>query len=684
MPLRAEICNLCNISVIRKFASYDHSQNDDSLSNEENMDIAGSTGSGGEDIGNNETFYGSESDSETEEDVAHNGEYFGSVYGSDDEENFEDDPFEENTSNNISLNAELRDDILRKGISSHNSCTFGCNEGSKMNVPKQLRMKLIADYRFYVPENSVMCCDHLTTEDWWPLVRRRNRAASPEDYSTIFELQHEYIAYLKKGSNKRFFDVNDLNSIESTTFKTWFGYTKEEFEDILLESKCTKRQLAFFLCKMRNNIPNKNIGSLFGISRTIVGKEIAKAVEQLNGTLVPRHLNKRREELLQHVTDTAKVLFDLQPNELALAWDGTYRHIEKSTCYRFQQMSYSGQKKDNIYKIMGIICTDGYAARVIVPFEGSKSDCPITEECFEKHADKLNIIQPGDTMIADRGFMRVEEVFTSRGLKFFTPKSKEAGNKQLTTTQANESRRVTHVRFIVEQFYGRLQSRFKYFAGTGRNVSLKWDANAYSICAALLNKFYIPIEVDKDYPGLAEHLKARMSVENHLAEMVATIKPSLTITKPPFELIDHSTIAATFPQLSETDLHMISCGPYQIKNARSYYGQIPDPSKGTFALERYSSSRLPLDYQRFGITINRENAILVRGGIDSRFQKNKDRRPLVLFDISKTGTAAISEYWCNCDSGARTAGCCSHVMSVIWYLCYAHDKNIIPPSNNAK
>ena len=310
------------------------------------------------------------------------------------------------------------------------------------------------------------------------------------------------------------------------------------------------------------------------------------------------------------------------------------------------------------------------------------SDCPITEECFAKHADKLNVIQSGDTMIADRGFMRVEDAFTSRGLKFFTPKSKESGNKQLTTMQANESRRVTHIRFIVEEFYGRLQSKFKFLAGTVRNVSLKWDWKAYSICAALLNKFHKPINPDKDFPGLAEHLKARMSVENHLADMVAAIKPSLTITKPPFELIDHSNIAATFPRLSEHDLHMIACGPYQIKNARSYYGHIPDPSKGIFALERYSSSRPPLNYHDYDITINAADAILVRGGIDSRFQKNKSRKPLVLFDISKTGPEAVPEYCCNCDSGARTAGCCSHVMSVIWYLCYAHDKNIVPPSDN--
>ena len=676
-PSDPEICNQCGTSVERKFISYVPPHNDESRLNDEDMELELE-----DSIVNNGDFYGAESDSEAEEDVAHIEEYFGSEFGSDNEDDFANEPLQQFTADNISLNAVQSRNILRKGTSSHSSCTFGCSEGSKMKVPKNLRMQLIADYRFYVPENSVMCCNHLDTEDWWPLVCQRNRPISIDDYPDIFELQQEYISYLKKGSNKGFFDLDNLNSIKPSTFEAWFGHNKEQFHDILSESQCTKRQLALFLCKMRNNIPNKNIGTLFGISGPYVGKEIAKAVGKMNNTLVPNHLNKSREELLHHVTPTAKILFDLQPNELALTWDGTYRHIEKSTCYRFQQMSYSGQKKDNIYKIMGIICTDGYAARVIVPFEGSKSDCPITEECFEEHADKLNIIQPGDTMIADRGFMRVEKTFTDRGLKFFTPKSKEAGNKQLTTMQANESRRVTHVRFIVEQFYGRLQSKYKFFAGTVRNVSLKWDAKAYSICAALLNKFHTFIETDKEYPGLAEHLKARMTVENHLADMVAAIKPNLTITKPPFELIDHNTIATTFPQLSEHDLHMISCGPYQIKNARSYFGHIPDPNKGTFALEWYSSSRSPLNYQQYGISIDTTNAILVRGGIDSRFQKNKNRKPLVLFDTSKTGPVAISEYWCNCDSGARTAGCCSHVMSVIWYLCYAHDKNVIPPNDN--
>ncbi|XP_028170363.1 uncharacterized protein LOC114360013 [Ostrinia furnacalis] len=42
---------------------------------------------------------------------------------------------------------------------------------------------------------------------------------------------------------------------------------------------------------------------------------------------------------------------------------------------------------------------------------------------------------------------------------------------------------------------------------------------------------------------------------------------------------------------------------------------------------------------------------------------------------------AIIGYCCNCIVGLRTVGCCSHVMSIVWYLAYArHLDNISPPA----
>jgi hypothetical protein len=272
----------------------------------------------------------------------------------------------------------------------------------------------------------------------------------------------------------------------------------------------------------------------------------------------------------------------------------------------------------------------------------------------------------------------VEGIFRAHGLEFHAPKSKAPRAKQLTTENANYTRAVTKVRFIVEQFFGRLQSKFKFFSGRVRNVSLEWDSQAYKICAALLNMFHKRLVPDAAYPGTVQRLLERMEVENHLQDVISESRPSLARTRLNFERIRHDSIGQDFPQLTKADLYSISLGPYQINNALSYFGQNrdDDPQNAPFQLERYQHL---IDFQAYEIDIEPPNAVLVRGQIKSRYSSTTVRKAFVLFDTSLAGVDAVREWYCDCTNGSRTAGCCSHVMSVVWYLCFAHDENPFPP-----
>lgn len=52
----------------------------------------------------------------------------------------------------------------------------------------------------------------------------------------------------------------------------------------------------------------------------------------------------------------------------------------------------------------------------------------------------------------------------------------------------------------------------------------------------------------------------------------------------------------------------------------------------------------------------------------SRYRGGKHHHIFVLVDKSKTGIYAIREYCCTCESGSRTVGCCSHLMTIVWFL----------------
>ena len=620
-------------------------------------------------------------DSDGEEDIEPVDDYFGSELGSDDEGDANDGQMGETGQSDTRDNSGPNDNRFRKGAHSHASCTFGCGTSNQLvQVPNIFRRILVVDYRFYVVEGSRMCVAHDGTENWWPLVNRVYRwVSTAEELIDIIKLQKEYIDYLRNGSSKLFFDCQDFESIKPKVFETWFGYTKEQFEDIQAESRCTRRQLAIFLCKMRNNLPNENIGTFFGVGRTTVGKEISEAVKQMTQHLVPLYLDQTREQLLQHRIPTAQVLFNIQPDQLCCAMDGTYRHIEKSTNMLMQKVSYSVQKGDNIYKIMCITMMDGFIARLFVDFEGKKSDGPITIECFQKYQREMGFLQQDDTMIADRGFRRVADAFTDRGINFAIPLSKNPGESQLNVDDGNATRDVTHVRFIVEQDFGRLQSKFKFLAGTVRNVNLKWDSKAYKICAALLNKFHVSMIPDTRFEGIVQRMIERRDKRNLLLDLIKDVSPKLTIAKRPFEPIDHHYIGETIPPMSEDDLFWISLGSYQIDTARGYYGFCRDED-GRVNMEMYGGPHArPLNYRDYDINIESANAILVRGIIKSRFVNGKTRKAFVLFDKSEVGERSVREYWCDCPCGARTVGCCSHVMFVIWWLGWAHDKGVVPP-----
>lgn len=49
---------------------------------------------------------------------------------------------------------------------------------------------------------------------------------------------------------------------------------------------------------------------------------------------------------------------------------------------------------------------------------------------------------------------------------------------------------------------------------------------------------------------------------------------------------------------------------------------------------------------------------------------------------SQPGRDSIKAYYCTCKNGARTVGCCVHILTVIWYLGYAkhQEKRPKPPS----
>lgn len=74
---------------------------------------------------------------------------------------------------NISIDLNVPDlSIYRKGNSSHNRCTFSCqNIENSISVPNAIRHELLMNYKFLVYPDTRICSAHIGICNYWPLVK---------------------------------------------------------------------------------------------------------------------------------------------------------------------------------------------------------------------------------------------------------------------------------------------------------------------------------------------------------------------------------------------------------------------------------------------------------------------------------------------------------------------------------
>ena len=96
-------------------------------------------------------------------------------------------------------------------------------------------------------------------------------------------------------------------------------------------------------------------------------------------------------------------------------------------------------------------------------------------------------VQVLDILIADRGFRDVKEFLEQIGLKVHYPRFMARGQTQLEDLEANQSRLVTKIRWVVEVVNSRLK-RWAFLANVVPLACLDDLEDYILIVAALCNK----------------------------------------------------------------------------------------------------------------------------------------------------------------------------------------------------
>lgn len=446
------------------------------------------------------------------------------------------------------------------------------------------------------------------------------------------------------------------NLADNSIYDTLTGISRSQFESILSsvpirgcgEFQFQRRNsLAVLLMKLRTGLSHSHLATLFRVSKQAISRRILATTKLLLTHFVGKHIGKQifnRENCIQNQTsEVTRQLFG--SNKLVIVCDSTYIYIQKSQHFKFARKTYSSHKYRPLIKFMISVSTDGTILDVAGPYfaDGRNSDGNILNHQLESGAGIFKFMKSNDILVVDRGFQAAKGNISQKGIHFLQPLSPNLkDNNRDATLILNASRVVTKLRWVVECAHARIKT-WKWFSSVVSNHQLNQVEAYISIVAAIINAFRVPLVRDIDFdPAVITRFKERLNVNNNLAEKIQAGLLSLKRKSDWMEFPDNDD----FPILTSKFLENHVCfGTYQIKLARSY-------------AEEHGQTKS-------GFKIHKNDGRLILGKIQSRHSNAVQYQVLVKYDKSNS---TDFQWYCNCKSGRRTAGCCAHVATILWWL----------------
>ncbi|KAJ8964893.1 hypothetical protein NQ314_004532 [Rhamnusium bicolor] len=157
------------------------------------------------------------------------------------------------------------------------------------------------------------------------------------------------------------------------------------------------------------------------------------------------------------VKSNLSLAFRARYNNVLCIIDCLEIEIEKPSDSVKQSLTWSEYKKCNTLKYL-ISCTpDGIVNFISTGYGGRTSDAVIIENC-----GFLDVIPPGVTIMADRGFKHIEHLLVTKGCVLVRPPSVSASLKS-SKTEVLETKRIASLRIHVERVIRRLRE-FSFLA----------------------------------------------------------------------------------------------------------------------------------------------------------------------------------------------------------------------------
>ena len=203
------------------------------------------------------------------------------------------------------------------------------------------------------------------------------------------------------------------------------------------------------MMKLRLNLLTEDLAHRFGVSISTVSRIFHKWLD----VMYVRLSKCIRWPAKETVHKTLPVQFQKHFSQARCIIDCSEIFIEQATSFKARAQTYSNYKKHNTVKFLIGITPTGVICFLSLCWGGRVSDQELTG-C----SGFLELIEPGDVILADRGFLIADDV-TIRGAKLVIPAFTK-GKQQLSKREVELSRQMACVRIHVERVIGVLKNRY--------------------------------------------------------------------------------------------------------------------------------------------------------------------------------------------------------------------------------
>lgn len=271
------------------------------------------------------------------------------------------------------------------------------------------------------------------------------------------------------------------------------GVTREVFDFFLRclgksgnEKLSIQNRLLLFLMRMKLGLSSRALAVIFQVHRTTAARYFKTILESLSSKCKKLIKWPSKESVQASMPDA----FKLSYGACRVIIDCTEFPVEQPPEVNQRVHFYSHYKKGYTIKVLVGCTPSGYISLISEGSGGRKTDAQITN-----HSGLLSLLEPGDLVLADKGFPEIKTRLDELGKNVLFVMPPFLRSDYFTAEEVQETREVANLRIHIE----RIMSRIKTYQIVSKfTIKMLPYANAIILMSCILVNLQPPIlKVDK-------------------------------------------------------------------------------------------------------------------------------------------------------------------------------------------